>query len=209
MTGRDSTPLAAAQLRGHLFRVIIIDHDLESSLWYTGSTIAQTLSGSAGLLGAIMLFALQETSKSIARAAVQLATHPHPTMNAAYMHHLLTRRGFHEMAKLYGDSLKGVTEGGTSLDMLAHHATLTWELDHDAKIRASFWTALKASGVMIVLSIAVCGLAPGLAARGSLGSIVLLIIITGAIACLVLYGILLRALFRPPLEMGEAVSGER
>ena len=204
MTGRDSTPLAAVQPRGHLFRVIIINHDLESSLWYTGSTIAQTLSGSAGLLGAIMLFALQEAARSIARAAQQLAANPHPTMNPAYIHQLVTRRGFHEMAKLYGDSLKGVTEGGTSLDMLAHHATLTWELDHDAKIRASFWTALKASGVMIVFSIAVCGLAPGLAARETLGSIFLLMIIAGAIACLVLYGILLRALFRPPLEMGGA-----
>ncbi len=189
--------------------MLIIDHDLESSLWYTGSTIAQTLSGSAGLLGAIMLFALQETSKSIARAAVQLATHPHPTMNAAYMHHLLSRRGFHELARLYGDSLTGVTEGGTSLDLLAHHATLTWELDHDAGIRRSFWTALKASGVMIAFSIALCGLAPGLAAHERLGQAVLLISVAGAIACLVLYGILLRALFRPPTEMGEAARGKR
>lgn len=180
---------------------VIIDTNLENSLWFTGSTIAQTLSGSAGLLGAIMLFALQETSKSIARAAVQLATHPHPTMNAAYMHHLLSRRGFHELARLYGDSLKGVTEGGTSLDLLAHHATLAWELDHDAKIRASFWTALKASGVMIAVSITVCGLAPGLSARQTLGVIMLLLIIAGAVSCLVLYGMLLRALFRPPREM--------
>ena len=179
---------------------MIIDTNLENSLWFTGSTIAQTLSGSAGLLGAIMLFALQETSKSIARAAVQLAAHPHPTMNAAYMHHLLSRRGFHELAKLYGDSLKGITETGTSLELLAHHATLAWELDHDAKIRASFWTALKASGVMIAFSITVCGLAPGLSARVTLGSILLLLIIAGAISCLVLYGILLRDLFRPPLE---------
>jgi hypothetical protein len=179
---------------------VIIDTNLENSLWFTGSTIAQTLSGSAGLLGAIMLFALQETSKSIARAAVQLAAHPHPTMNAAYMHHLLSRRGFHELARLYGDSLKGVTEAGTSLDLLAHHATLTWELDHDAKIRASFWTALKASGVMIAFSITVCGLAPGLSTMKSVGSIALLLIITGAISCLVLYGILLRALFRTPQE---------
>ena len=32
--------------------------DLESTLFYTMSTIAQTLSGSMGLLGAIVLFAL-------------------------------------------------------------------------------------------------------------------------------------------------------
>ncbi|HSE52333.1 MAG TPA: hypothetical protein VLB00_09085 [Gemmatimonadales bacterium] len=179
---------------------MIIDTNLENSLWFTGSTIAQTLSGSAGLLGAIMLFALQETSRSIAQAAVQLAEHPHPTMNAAYMHHLLSRRGFHEMARLYGDALKGVTNTGTNVVLLAHYSTLAWELDHDAKIRASFWTALKASGVMIAFSITVCGLAPGLSTMKTLGLIALLLIITGAISCLVLYGILLRALFRPPPE---------
>ena len=183
--------------------MIEINHDLESSLWYLGSTIAQTLSGSMGLLGAIMLFSLQEASKSIARAAVQLAAHPHPTMNPAYVHHLLTRRGFHELAKLYGDNLKGATEVGTSLDLLGHHATLTWELDHDAQVRRKFWTALKASGVMISFSIAVCGLSPQLSAHERIGQGILVISIIGAVACLVLYGILLRALFRPPLEIGK------
>lgn len=92
--------------------MIILDHDLEGSLWYTGSTIAQTLSGSMGLLGAIMLFALQEASRSIARAAAQLAEHAHPTINPAYIHHVLTRRGFHELAKLYGDQLEGAQQEG-------------------------------------------------------------------------------------------------
>lgn len=181
--------------------MFILDHDLEGSLWYTGSTIAQTLSGSMGLLGAIMLFALQEAARSIARAAQQLATNPHPTMNPTYIHHLLTRRSFEELARLYGDHLKGVTEVGTSLDMLGHHSTLTWELEHDALIRRSFWTALQASGLMIAFSIAICGLSPQLSAHPALGQAMLLLSVAGSIGCLILYGILLRALFRPPLEL--------
>ncbi len=181
--------------------MFVINPNLESALWYTGSTIAQTLSGSMGLLGAIMLFALQETSKSIARAAVQLSTHPHPTMNPSYMHHLLSRRGFRELAKLYADSLKGATEGGTSVELLAHYSTLTWELDYDAKLRRSFWTALEASGVMIAFSITVCGLAPVLAKRDWVGQAALVIGVVGAISCLVLYGILLRVLFRTTTEI--------
>lgn len=155
--------------------MIIIDRDLESTLWYTGSTIAPTLSAGMGLLGAIMLFALSETSKSIARAAVQLAAHPHPTINPAYIHYVLTRRGFRELAKRYGDELIGATERGTSVEMLAQHSTLTWELEHDAMLRRSFWKALMASGVMIAFSIIVCSLAPNLSAHVRLGQAVLII----------------------------------
>lgn len=184
--------------------MFLIDHDLEGSLWYTGSTIAQTLSGSAGLLGAIMLFALQETSRSIARAAAQLAEHAHPTINQAYIRHVVTRRGFHELARLYGDQLTSAPQGETSVDMLAHHATLTWELEHDERVRRAFWTALQASGVVIIFSIFVCGLSPQLAARGRLGEGMLLLDVAGAIGCLILYGILLRVLFRSQGEVKGA-----
>ena len=54
---------------------------------------------------------------------------------------------------------------------------------------------------MIAFSITVCGLAPGLSTMETVGSIMLLLIIGGAISCLVLYGILLRALFRTPVEV--------
>jgi len=188
--------------------VFIIDHDLEGSLWYTGSTIAQTLSGSAGLLGAIMLFALQETSRSIARAAGQLAEHTHPTINQAYIRHVVTRRGFHELARLYGEQLTAASQGGeTSVDLLTHHATLTWELEHDSKIRRAFWTALQASGAVIIFSIFVCGLSPQLAARGAWGQAALVTDVVGAIACLILYGILLRVLFKSQGEVTEAERG--
>ena len=49
------------------------------------STIAQTLSGAMGLLGAIVLFALQETSRSVERAAHALADVPHEGESALYL----------------------------------------------------------------------------------------------------------------------------
>ncbi len=177
--------------------------DLENSLWFTGSTIAQTLSGSMGLLGAIMLFALQETSRSIARAAKQLADIPHATMNVHYIHHLLARRSFRELARIYGEQLQMDEAGGTSVELLAQHSTLSWELDHDQALRQSFWKALLASGVMIAFSIAFCGLSPELSKHERLGSIFLLLGIAGAVGCLVLYGILLRVLFRDSSDDAE------
>ena len=151
-----------------------------------------------GLLGAIMLFSLQETARSIARAAEQLAAHPHPTLNPAYIHHLVTRRGFHELARIYREALEGAPNRGegTSVELLAHHATLSWELDHDAAIRKAFRTALKSSGAMIALAIVLCAAAPSLSGHGNLGWALLVLSVLGAIGCLILYGILLRALFR-------------
>ncbi len=174
--------------------------DLQNSLWFTGSTIAQTLSGSMGLLGAIMLFALQEAARSIHRAAEQLSEIPHASMNIHYLRHLLARRSFHELARLYGEELGPANSGETSVELLALHSTLSWELEHDRVLRRSFWVALMASGVVIAVSIACCGLSPQLSVNPSIGQAVIFLLIAGAVGCLILYGFLLRVMFRGSSE---------
>ena len=174
--------------------------DLENSLWFTGSTIAQTLSGSMGLLGAIMLFALQEAARSIHRAAEQLSEIPHDSMNAHYIRHLLTRRSFHELARLYGEQLQPGRSGETSVELLALYSTLSWELEHDRILRRAFWKALMASGVVIAFAITCCGLAPQLSRNIPLGQTVIFLLIAGAVGCLILYGFLLRVMFRGSSE---------
>ena len=169
--------------------------DLENSLWYTGSTIAQTLSGSAGLLGAIMLFALQETSRSIQRAAGQLTEIPHSSMNAHFIRHLLARRSFHELAQLYGEQLQK-NSSEMSVELLAQHSTLAWELDHDRRLRQSFWRALLPSGIVIGVSIISCALSPRLSRNPTIGWTLLTLLVAGTVGCLTLYGVLLRELFR-------------
>jgi hypothetical protein len=181
--------------------------DLANSLWFTGSTIAQTLSGSMGLLGAIMLFALQEAARSIHRAAQQLSEIPHASMNAHYLRHLLTRRSFHELARLYGEELQPGGSGETSVELLAVHSTLTWELEHDRLLRRAFWKALMASGVVVAFAIASCGLSPQLAYNASIGQMVIFLMIAGAVGCLILYGFLLRVIFRGSTE--EVKPGAR
>lgn len=54
---------------------------------------------------------------------------------------------------------------------------------------------------MIAFSIAICGLSPTLASHQRLGQGLLLLSVAGAIGCLLLYGILLRVLFRAPVEI--------
>jgi hypothetical protein len=160
------------------------------------STIAQTLSGGMGLLGAIVLFAIQETSRSIERSAKRLADVPHHEMSGLYIRHLLTRRGFRELARLYGRLLEPGGQSETSAELLVHHSTLTWELEHDHALRRSFWKALLASGFVIAFSLVCCGLAPLLSNNPPWGQVALAVGLVGSVGCLLLYGFLLRVMFR-------------
>ena len=144
-----------------------MNSDLESALFYSMSTVAQTLSGSMGLLGAIVLFALQESTRSIERAATKLTEIPHPEISPLYLRHLLTRRSFHEIARRYGELLEPGGSSETSTEGLVHYATLTWELDHDNALRRAFWSALVASGLVVAFSLICCALAPELSAHPS------------------------------------------
>ena len=186
--------------------------NLQSALFYTMSTIAQTLSAAMGLLGAIVLFALQETARSIERAAKQLTEIPHQSISPLYLRHLLTRRSFHEIARHYGELLQTGESRETSTEALVHYSTLSWELEHDHAIRRAFWTALVASGIVIAFALICCGLSPQLSANQGVGQVVLGIGILGAVSCLVLYGFLLRVMLRStpqkPIPHAEAPSSQ-
>jgi len=172
------------------------------------STIAQTLSGAMGLLGAIVLFALQATSRSIERAAKRMLEVPHETTSNMYLRHLFTRRSFRELARRYAEHLEPKRNTETNLYLLEHHSTLTWLLDHDALLRSSFSRSLIASGIVISISLIGCALAPQLAARATLGHAVLAAVTVGALGCLILYGLLLRTMLSTtPEESGDNLSG--
>lgn len=182
--------------------------DLESAVFYSMSTIAQTLSAAMGLLGAIVLFALQESTRSIERAATRLTEVPHPGVSSLYLRHLLTRRSFHEIARRYGELLQPGGSSETSTEGLVHYATLTWELDHDNKLRRAFWIALVLSGVVVAFSLICCALAPQLAGAPRLGRMILAADELGAAMCLLMYGFLLRVMLRStphePIPAAEA-----
>ena len=187
---------------------IATDSNLQSALFYTMSTIAQTLSAAMGLLGAIVLFALQETARSTERAAKKLTEVPHETMSPLYINHLYARRSFRDLAKHYGDLLQPGASSATSSEGLVHFSTLMWELDHDQALRKSFWTALLASGIVISFALICCALAPQLAADQTIGRAVLGGATLGTVGCMVLYGFLLRVMFRstPQEPIAPAVS---
>jgi hypothetical protein len=188
-----------------------LNPNLQSALFYSLSTVAQTLAGAMGLLGAIVLFALQESTRSIERAATKLTEVPHQAVSPLYLRHLLTRRSFHEIARHYGELLQPGASSETSTEGLVQYATLTWELDHDNALRRTFWIALVASGIVIAFSL-ICGaLAPELSTHPRVGQGVLWANAAGAVSCLVMYGFLLRVMLRstphepiPPVQGADA-----
>lgn len=163
---------------------------IQSAMYYTLSTVAQTLAGAIGLLGAIVLFSLQSAQRSIERAAKQLSQIPHADLNALYIRHLFTRRSYDELARRYGDLLEGSIE--TSSELLVYHSTLTWELNHEAAIRRSFWMALLGSGIVISFAMIGLALVPELTLNAAVADTWLGISVAAAIGCLVLFGSLLR-----------------
>ena len=173
-----------------------MNQNLQSALFYSFSTVAQTLAGAMGLLGAIVLFALQESTRSIERAATQLTEIQHDAVSPLYLRHILARRSFHEIARLYGELLQPGASSETSTDVLVHYATLTWELDHDNALRRAFWIALVASGIVVACSLVGIPFTPELSANQRLGRSVLGADVLGAVSCLIMYGVLLRVMLR-------------
>jgi hypothetical protein len=171
-----------------------VDSTLRDTLYYTTSTIAQTLSGAMGLLGAIVLFALQGNARSIERAAKRLIQVPHESSSKVYLRHLFTRRSFHEIARRYSEHLEVTRHTETNLYLLEHYTTLSWMLEHDSMLRRSFSRALIASGAVISISLVTCALAPQMAARPPVGRALLVAVTVGAVGCLALYGLLLRVM---------------
>ena len=160
-----------------------------------------------GLLGAIVLFSLQSSARSIERAAQQLTQIPHADLNALYIHHLFTRRNYHEIARRYGDLLEGSIE--TSRDLLVYHSALVWELQQEEAVRRSFWTSLLGSGLVIGWSIIGLGLVPELTTNVVLADFFLGSAVLGALGCLLLYGVLLRVMVRSATMEGLGTAVKR
>jgi hypothetical protein len=171
-----------------------MDSTLQSTLFYTFSTVAQTLAGAMGLLAAIVLFALQSTTKSIERAAKQLIRSPHGPANTALHRHLFTRKSYHELARTFGQHFEGGTKPEINLHLMEQYSTLTWFLDHDRLLRRSFMRALISSGVVTSAALAAIGFVPELMDRPRIAETLLWVIILGAVGCLLLYGILMRVM---------------
>lgn len=183
-----------------------MESNLQTTLYYSMSAVAQTLAAAMGLIGAIALFALQGTARRIERAAKRMLDAPElGGPGHMVLRHLFARRAFRELAGRGQAALESGHGSETNVVLLEHHSALMWELEHDAMLRKSFWTALVASGVVIAMSLVGIAIAPQLAARARAGQATLAVLTAAALGCLVLYGLLLRVMLATP----DQLSGRR
>jgi hypothetical protein len=168
---------------------------IESSLFYSlFGTVAQTLFGAMGLLAAIVLFYLQNSSQSISHAAEKLSELDHPDVSQLYIRHLFTSHNFHEIARLYGALLEGQHE--TSRDLLVYHSTLAWELQQEEHIRRSFWRLMVGSGLVTSWSILGLAIVPLLMKNLLIGILFLISSVVGAFVSFFLFAVMLRVMVR-------------
>jgi hypothetical protein len=177
-----------------------VDSNLQTTLFYSLSAVAQTLAAAMGLIGAIALFALQGTARRIERAAKRMLDDPDLRgPEHMLLRHLFARRAFRELADRGQKYLEPGRE--TNVALLEHHSALMWELEHDTMLRRSFWTALVASGLVIAMALVGIATAPQLASRAAVGRTTLAVLTTSALGCLVLYGMLLRVMLATPDQL--------
>ncbi len=168
---------------------------VESSLYYSlFGTVAQTLFGAMGLLAAIVLFYLQNSSHSIEVAAEKLTELEHPDVSALYIRHLFMSRNYCEIAMHYGSLLEGHHE--TSRDLLVYHSTLAWELQQEEDIRRSFWRLMVGSGLVTSWSILGLALVPLLMEHLTWGILYLISSVLGAFVSFFLFAVMLRVMVR-------------
>lgn len=156
--------------------------------------MAQTLFGAMGLLAAIVLFYLQNSSHSIEHAAEKLTELDHPDVSALYIRHLFTSRNYQEIARHYGALLEGQHE--TSRDLLVYHSTLAWELQQEEEIRRSFWRLMVGSGLVTSWSILGLALVPLLMKNMVIAILFLVSSVLGAFASFFLFAVMLRVMVR-------------
>jgi hypothetical protein len=165
----------------------------DTALYYTLSTVAQSLAGAIGLLGAFALFALQNARQGAAEAAGWLSQH-YPTGPS-------DRERFVQwyLAGDYGTMSEGYTRlaaGGASYSWEFHSRLkrLQEETARGDGIRRAFptallWTAFTIGGAVLSLPTT-----PWVAALPPLRYGILSVAVLATVRCLWLYGRLVQAI---------------
>lgn len=168
---------------------------IESSLFYSlFGTVAATLFNAMGLLAAVVLFYLQNSSHSIEVAAEKLTELDHPDVSPLYLRHLFMSRNYHEIARHYGSLLEGQHE--TSRDLLVYHSTLAWELQQEEEIRRSFWRLMVGMGLVTSWSILSLAMVPLLMKNNVVAVLTLASSVIGAFVSFFLFAVMLRVMVR-------------
>ena len=153
---------------------------METALYYTLSTVSQTLAGALGMLAAFLVLRVSTLDMSIREAIGRLqdTTHIHP------------HGGNQEILRVFQEEVKRQPQGrGAAVLALAH-------ADRALQTRAGLLGAARAAFTLSACMMGICfiGLAssPWLALAAWRAIPVVAFVILGGVGCLVWYGLIVR-----------------
>lgn len=154
-----------------------------NSLYYSFSTIAQTLAGAIGLLGAFVLFRLQSLSAEIESNASQIATVVDMVVGGEEAQTLFRQGQYHEVLNRLGK----ITVPPTTYQCTRERSRLPILLDRKDSLLWRFKIAFYLTIGLIMASVSVLVIAEQLAGRTSLASVVFALGLLWLAACLASY----------------------
>jgi hypothetical protein len=167
---------------------------MENALYYTLSTIAQTLAGAFAILAAVVLFKLSSLAKEQEVAAAILNEHD---IDADVYLPIARKRGFHAMAE------EARTRGGLTIAHIQRVrracAAATAAYNAWDGINRRLFVALGATVLAISVCFVTLPFTPQLAASQAASCLLFLTVALGII-CLLLYVWLIVAMVRRPAE---------
>jgi hypothetical protein len=170
---------------------------LEATLYYTLSTVSQTLAGALGLLAAVVLFALDRAERQLDAAANEVVIHTDgetlPISNDAKRRRTLRLKG--DWAALRADWEKWSAASPTGFSA-AQPAFLVFvaHLEHEVGLRIAFRRAAIATAIVILGAIAGLVVTPLIASTAAIAWSVLVGAFAGVVVCTELYRRLLLAI---------------
>jgi hypothetical protein len=157
-----------------------------NTLYYTLSTIAQTLAGAFALMAAFVVFKLQFTNVQIGDAAK-------PVARKAGRFRLFRERKFQEV---YDESESAIRKVSSAKPYLA---TLRGELGRSltfkTRLLRRFWVSTAFTGVTLVYSVILISMTDSVVARGCAGPVLIAAVALFSI-CLISYACVLDAAMR-------------
>lgn len=159
---------------------------MENALFYTFSTIAQTLAAAIALLGAFVLYRLQSLSAEIEDAAGSAIQYYLPNDE---VHQLIVKKDYVALVTLLDTIQPPANEAPETVKR--HIAALRSLVPLKIQLRFLLKVSLSLTILLIVASVVVLATTPLIAASSSIACTVFGVGVAAFIACLILYALLI------------------
>lgn len=169
---------------------------METTFYYTFSTIAQSIAAAMGLIGAFVLFRLESVNAQIEEATEKIIRYLDSTSyTRAGLDAILALNSYSDVLEMTKDPVRKSGNPNLTSPHYKLEVLLQYEASVKSKLRLSLWL----TGSLLVMSIVALCLTPTLARRSFAGMILLFAVIWVG-GCLFSYGVLIKHVLRSAMS---------